>query len=736
MTRILVCTAWPYSNGTIHVGHVAGSLLAPDIFTKFHRLKGNEVLMVSGSDMHGTPVTVRAEKEGVSPQDVAERYHRINLKAIEDLGITYSLFTHTHTQNHFEVVHDVFLKLLDKGYLYQKETMQYYCPRCERFLPDRYVEGTCPECGARARGDQCETCGKTFEPGDLATPVCTNCGKEPELRGTQHYFFKLSAFQEPLLDWVKDKKHWKPNVLTFTLKWLREGLQDRAITRDMSWGVPVPLEGWEDKVIYVWFEAVIGYLSASKEWAKMIGQPDRWKDFWEDPAVRHYYFLGKDNIPFHTIIWPAILMGYGGLNLPYDVPANEFLTFKGEQFSKSRGWGIDIPSILKHFEADVIRYYITANMPELKDSDFSWEDFETRINNELVATLGNYYHRVLSFTYKHFGKVPEFKGDEEERKRVMEVVIRARDEVDENISHCRFKKGLKAVMDLAQFGNRYFDSAAPWKLIKEDRELCGSMLNLNIQIVKALAIMSYPFLPFSAQRLWELMGFKGDIMDYGWNYITEPVPEGQVLQKPSPLYSKVSITMEEDAFSGFRSLDLRIGVVKNVRNHPNADKLLVLDVDIGKEITLVAGLKGYYEPEELKGKKIVVVSNLKPAKLRGITSEGMLLAADDGGDVVLLTPAGDAEPGEKVNSGLVTSSEQIEFSEFQKLVLRVGVPAEERRVNIGREIECNFPQEADLPGRVVIFLPAQDAPKGLPLYTEKKVLITTDRPIGPGAKVR
>jgi methionyl-tRNA synthetase len=735
MAKYVVCTAWPYSNGVIHVGHVAGSLLPPDIFTKFLRIKGNDVLMVSGSDMHGTPVTVRAEKEGLSPEEVAERYHRMNLKAIEDLGITYSLFTKTHTENHFEVVHDIFLKLLEKGHLYKKQTLQYYCSDCDKFLPDRYVEGVCPKCNTKARGDQCEECGETFEPGDLRGAICIHCNTTPDLRETEHYFFQLSAFQDKLIDWVSDKTWWKPNVQTFTQNWLEDGLEDRAITRDMSWGVSVPLEGWEDKVIYVWFEAVIGYFSSCKEWSKLTGQPDKWEEYWKDPEVKHYYFLGKDNIPFHTIIWPAILMGYGGLNLAYDVPANEFLTFKGDKFSKSRGLNIDIPSILENFDADVVRYYLSANMPENRDADFSWEDFETRTNNELVATLGNYYHRVLSFTHKHFGEVPPFKGTEEGRKNVLEEVISYRDEMDENLSACSFKKALKAVMDLAQFGNRYFDSVAPWALIKEDKELCGTVLNLNLEIVKALAVMSFPFLPSSSERLWSLLGFEESVMEMGWDMITTPIKEGQPLTTPKPLFAKVMIEREQMIFEDFGKLDLRVGEIKSSRNHPDAEKLLVLEVDIGEDITLVAGLKGYYELDDLVGKKIVVVSNLKPAKLRGIKSQGMLLAADHGDDVVLLTPAGDAKPGERVNSGMPSSSKRLDFQEFQKLTLRVGAVSE-GKADVGNEVSLKAPGDLEMPGKVALFMPSPDADSALALYTEGKVAITTDRDIGSGAKVR
>jgi len=737
MERILVCTAWPYANGAIHLGHVAGSLLPPDIFAKFHRLKGNDVLMVSGSDQHGTPVTVRAEREGVSPQEVADRYHEINSRAIKDLGITYDLFTKTHTENHFEVVHDVFLRLLEKGHLYKRKMLQYYCPTCERFLPDRYVEGTCPECGYdKARGDQCDRCGMTFEAGSLESAGCTNCGTRPLLRETEHYFFRLSSFQRPLLEWIEDKHHWKQNVQTFTRKWLEAGLEDRAITRDMTWGVPVPLDGWENKVIYVWFEAVIGYLSASKEWAKGKGNPSGWEAFWKDDKAKHYYFLGKDNIPFHTIIWPAILMGYGGLVLPHDVPANEFLTFKGEQFSKSRGVGIDIPSLLERFDRDVIRYYVSVNMPENRDSEFSWEDFETKVNNELVATLGNYYHRVLSFTYRHFQEVPPFRGEEGERERVLAEIAAAGRQYDEALSQCQFKRALRSVMDLAQYGNRYFDTVAPWSLIKEDRDRCGWVLNLNLEIVKALAVLSYPFLPRSAVEIWRLMGYQGNILAEGWRSLEERVPEHQALEEPRPLFSKVSIEREDSMFPDFKKLDLRVGEIKAVREHPNADTLLVLDVDIGKEVQLVAGLRGHYETDELEGKKIVVVANLKPARLRGVVSEGMLLAAEEGEKVLLLTPAGEAFPGDRVNSGISPSGKELDFQEFQKLKLVVGAPLSGGRVDVGREVELRVPGGVEVPRRVVVYLPSSDASVALALCTENGIPITCDGDISPGASVR
>jgi len=737
MARVLVCVAWPYSNGAIHLGHVAGSLLPPDIFARYHRLKGDQVLMVSGSDQHGTPVTVRAEKEGVSAEEVAERYHRINAKAIKDLGIQFDLFTKTHNPHHFEVVHDVFLHLQKNGYLYKKGTMQYFCPRCAKFLPDRYVEGTCRKCGnERARGDQCERCGSTHEAGELDGAKCTTCSTEPELRESEHFFFKLSAFQEDLLDYVKGKDHWRANVQLFTKNWLESGLKDRAITRDMNWGVPVPLPGYESKVIYVWFEAVIGYLSASKEWAKLSGHPDIWKDFWLNPVTKGYYFLGKDNIPFHTIIWPAILMGYGGLNLPYDIPANEFLTFKGEAFSKSRGVGIDVPSLLDRFEPDVIRYYIAANMPENRDSDFSLDDFEAKVNNELVATLGNYYHRVLSFTHKNFGEVPEMVPLDLERTQVEEAISLTRREVDEFIGTCQFKRALKSIMDLAQFGNQFFDKVAPWSLIKSDKAKCGAVLNLNLEIVKALVVLSHAYLPNSAEKAWGYLGMSVPLSSKGLSWLDEALPAKQKLLEPRPLFSKMVIEKGDERFRGFESVNLKVGEVMKVSPHPNAEKLLVLEVDIGKRIQLVAGLKAYYPGDSLKGKKVVVVTNLQHAKLRGVESQGMLLAAEHGEKVKVLTPAGKASPGDLVSSGLTPAEKEISFGEFQKLIMRVGALSD-GQVNVGRMVKVKFPEKTVAVGKVAVFLPSNEAQEGLPLYTMNGVVITVDGgEIEDGAQVR
>ena len=616
MSRILVCVAWPYANGPLHVGHVAGSIMPADIFARFNRIIGNEVVMVSGTDMHGAAITIIADKEGVSPETVSNRYHAIDAKAMADMGFEYDLYTSTHTQNHEAVTQDVFKRLLEKGHLELKSTPQFYCESCKRFLPDRYVEGKCPHCGfERARGDQCDSCGKDLNASELEDAKCQICGSPPVLKETQHYFLKLSHFTPELLRWVEGNKHWRTHVRTFTMNVLTENIEDRPITRDITWGVPVPLKGFEDKRIYVWFDAVIGYLSASKEWALLEGKPEEWKKFWEDPACKSYYFLGKDNIVFHTVIWPAMLLGYGDLNLPYDVPANQFMNLEGQKFSKSLGISIDIPDLLTKFKPDVIRYYLSANMPETKDSEFSWEDFATRVNNELVATYGNFLHRSLSFTFKNFGSVP-MKGELDARdKAALDRIDGVKKEVFDALSSCEFRRALKAVMDLAQFGNQYFDSVAPWSLVGKDKAKCGTVLHVSLLISKALAVMAFPFLPFSSESIWKQLKMEGTIGESGWKGIDLHLPEGSMMEKPAPQFAKVE-AVSTGEFGQFAVLNLKIGKVLEVQQHPNAEKLYVMKVDIGKPITMVSGLKEFYTAEQLRTKTLVVVTNLEPATIR------------------------------------------------------------------------------------------------------------------------
>ena len=527
------------------MGHIAGCYLAADIFARYHRLKGNQVLMVSGSDQHGTPITLLAEQEGVSPQEVVSRYHESFLQSWERMGITFDLFTSTGTENHRATAQDIFRVLQDKGYIYTDTTPLPYCHTCRRFLPDRYLKGTCPHCGnLDARGDQCDNCGKPMNPEDLIDMVCRISGDTPEIRNSEHFFFRLSAFQEPLLAWVKEQKHWRPNVLNFTRRYLEDGLKDRAITRDLNWGVPVPVPGYDDKRIYVWFEAVIGYLSASKEWAQIQGQPESWMPFWQGDT-RAYYFMGKDNIVFHTIIWPAMLMGYGGLNLPYDVPANEFVTLEGRQLSTSRNWAVWVSDYLDQYDPDPLRYLLSITMPETSDSDFSWHDFVRRNNDELVATYGNLVHRVLTFTYRSFqGRIPQPGELDEAAQGFLARAGQLFQDIDRNLGLCHFRSALSHAMAMAQEANRYLDSKEPWKTMKEDPQDAATTLWVVLSVINCLKTALHPFLPFSSEKLHRMLGFTGALSEKGWSW--EPsvgaLPPGQSMAEPDPLFTK----LEED----------------------------------------------------------------------------------------------------------------------------------------------------------------------------------------------
>jgi methionyl-tRNA synthetase len=547
--RILVCVAWPYANGSLHLGQIAGAYLPADIFARYHRTRGSEVVMVSGSDSHGTPTTIKAEQEGKTPQEIAAYYQQEFLDCWEKLGISFDLYTTTDTANHTEVAQDIFLRLLEKDFLYRQTVSQAYCPHCQRFLPDRYVEGTCPHCGSpNARGDQCEACGKLLDAPDLIDARCRVCGTAPVYQDSEQFYFRLPAFRDRLLEWVKQQKHWRTNVLNFTLRYLEEGLIDRAFTRDIEWGVPVPVEGFEKKRIYVWFEAVIGYLSATREWAEQKGDPEKWRDFWQDKSTKSFYFIGKDNITFHTIIWPAMLMGYGDLNLPYDIPANEFLTIEGRKLSTSRNWAVWLPDYLSRYDPDPLRYILSINMPETTDTDFSWREFVRRNNDELVATWGNLVHRVLTFTYRNFdGAVPAPGEIDERSQALINKATEVLNRVDELLYGCHFKEALRSAMDLAHEANRYLDEKAPWKAIKTDHQAAAESLYTAIQVISALQTMLYPFLPFSSSKLRSFLGFDGSIEDEGWRI--QAVPPGQKLQTPEPLFAKLDDKVVEEETS-------------------------------------------------------------------------------------------------------------------------------------------------------------------------------------------
>lgn len=545
--HIFIGVAWPYANGPLHLGHIAGAYLPADIFARYHRLKGNKVLMVSGSDQHGTPITLRAEQEGKSPQEVVSRYHKEFLECWEMLGISWDLFTTTGTQNHARVVHDIFLKLLEKGHIYKSTMPQAYCPTCRRFLPDRYVEGTCPHCKSpQARGDQCDECGHTLNPSDLLDMRCRICSSTPRWEVSEHFFFRLSAFEDRLKLWVKTQTHWRQNVLNFTLGMLENGLKDRAITRDIDWGVSVPQPGFESKRIYVWFEAVIGYLSASKEWAQSQGNPDAWEAFWKGDA-KTFYFIGKDNIPFHTLIWPAMLTGYGNLNLPYDVPANEFLTIEGKKLSTSRNWAVWVPDYLQRYDPDPLRYLLSVNMPETSDTDFSWREFLRRNNDELVATYGNLAHRVLTFIQRNFSATVPAPGDLDSHSHGL--IARAQEtlkEVDRLLYACHFKEGIKTAMALAQDANRYLDDKSPWKTVKQSGKEAALAIYTALTVLSALKTALYPFLPFSSTRLHHLLGFEGSIEASGWRL---QMPQaGKQLPPPEPLFRKLDDSIVEEEY--------------------------------------------------------------------------------------------------------------------------------------------------------------------------------------------
>ena len=544
--RIFIAVAWPYANGSLHLGQIAGCYLPADIFARYHRMKGNQVIMVSGSDQHGTPITIRADREGVSPQQVVDRFHSEFLESWKRLGISFDLFTTTGTENHAQVVQQLFLTLLEKGYIYKDTMLLPYSAEMDRFLPDRYVEGICPFCDdPGARGDQCDACGRTLNPTDLIEPRSAIGGSILEFRESEHFFLKLTAFQEPLLEWVKQQRHWRPNVLNFTQRFLEDGLKDRAITRDIQWGITIPLEGYESKRIYVWFEAVTGYLSAAMEWAQRQGDPEAWEPFFRDSNTRGYYFIGKDNIPFHTIIWPAMLMGDGSLERPYDVPANEFLNMEDAKISTSRNWAVWLPDYLDRFDPDPLRYVLSAIMPESSDSNFSWHDFVRRNNQELVATYGNLVHRVLTMTHRGFkGTFPQPGTLDAQDREMMDRLPAALDEAAGHLESCHFRRALSVAMGLAQAANRYLDAREPWRTRKTDMERTATTLWVCLNVLSCLRTLTYPFLPFSAQRLHEMLGYEGNVQDTGWQL--GQIPVGESFGKPAHLFSKLDESVAEE----------------------------------------------------------------------------------------------------------------------------------------------------------------------------------------------
>ena len=671
--KILVCVAWPYASGPRHLGHAVSTFIPADVIARYHRMKGDEVLMVGGSDMHGTPTMVRADEEGVSPSVIAERYHALHAKNIEQLGVRYDLYWNTADPHHKEWVQEIFLALKKKGQVYERTMISPFCRAGNHFLPDRYVEGKCPNCGfENARGDQCDNCGHLWDPFDLIGPRCRIHGTAPEKRETSHFFFRFSALEARLKQWIfDDKEFWRLPVLTFAKSWLDEGLKDRPITRDLEWGIEVPVPGYETKRIYVWFEAVMGYLTATKEWYRRSGRSDGWKDFWYDPKARHLYFVGKDNIVFHTLFWPAILMGYDEkLALPYDVAATQYLNFSGERMSTGRGSGIWLPELLERFDPDQIRYYGIATMPETKDTDFEWADFERRNNNELLAIYGNFVHRALTFADKNFGhEVPPATFLDATDKAMVRAIEQQAGKVAQNLEYVHVKDAMKEAIQLARLGNQYVDQKAPWNLLKSDRAACATAIHVALRVSRALAIIMAPFLPRSSSRLWHALGYDSDVHGERWDEALDDLPAGQKLRVGKPLFAKIDLReTSEDPTARF---DVRIARIVDVKEHPNADKLYVLQIDLGDERRqVVAGIRKDYPIEGLRGRKVVVLANLEPANLRGIESRGMLLAGEDEATVGLLIPPEDVPLGSQIFGAKGAST--LPFSDFQKYKFQVG----------------------------------------------------------------
>ncbi|MFZ0389336.1 MAG: methionine--tRNA ligase [Calditrichia bacterium] len=678
--KYLITSALPYANGPLHLGHLAGAYLPGDIYARYCRLKKREVVYICGTDEHGVPITITAEKEGKTPQQVVDYYYENIRASFEKFGMSFDNFSRTSRKIHHETAREFFLSLYEKGYMNRQEVEQYYCTYDRMFLADRYIEGECPYChSSGARGDQCENCGKWLEPVQLINPACKICGNPPEMRKTFHYFFKLGDFQDPLQNWINSKTNWRSNVVNFCNNWFREGLEDRAVTRDLRWGVSVPLEDAADKVIYVWFEAPIGYISATREWAQNIGQPDRWKDFWQDAEnTRLIHFIGKDNIVFHAIIFPATLMGHGGYVLPAQVPANEFLNIKGLKFSTSRGIALWVDDLLDHYPVDSLRYALAVNMPEARDADFLWEEFQAKHNNELADILGNFINRTFIFVQNFFDGILPGSGEADPLdKELLEKLKAAGKEVGARIDDFQFKEATRLFMDAVRFANKYFNDQQPWRTRKNDPEKCATTLNLCVQTARSLAVMMSPVLPFTAEKIWQMLQESGKAAEARWESIGELlIPEGRKIGSVEILFEKIPDETinaelermkkmqehkEEDkqeataetplvTIDDFKKIQLKTAKILEAERIKGADKLLKLQIEVGQEKRqLVAGIAQHYQPEELVGKTIVVVANLQPAKIRGVESQGMLLAVNDGGNLALLTSDREMDSGLEVS---------------------------------------------------------------------------------------
>lgn len=666
--RTLVTCALPYANGPVHIGHLAGVYVPADIYVRYLRMRGQDVLYVCGSDEHGVPITIKARQQGCSPQDIVDKYHNIIDGSFKALGINFDIYGRTSSKIHEANASEFFKKLYDEGKFISRESEQYYDPEAKTFLADRYIVGTCPKCGAEgAYGDQCEKCGATLSPEELINPKSKLSGAEPVKKKTTHWYLPLDRYEAWLREWILEgHKEWRPNVYGQVKSWLDGGLQPRAVTRDLDWGVPVPIEGAEGKVLYVWFDAPIGYISNTMELL-----PDDWEKWWKSEDTKLVHFIGKDNIVFHCIVFPAMLKAYGGYVLPENVPANEFLNLEGDKISTSRNWAVWAHEYVKDFpgKEDALRYVLTANAPETKDNDFSWKDFQTRNNSELVAIFGNFVNRAMVLTHKYFeGKVPARGELLDIDREVLAGIPELKASIEKNIENYRFREALKDAMGIARLGNKYISDTEPWKIAKTDMARCATILNISLQLCADLAIAFEPFTPFAAGRLKKMLG-----IELNWDMLggESIVPEGHNIGEAELLFTKVEDEQiqiqldrlekiraereaeakaeaakqvapqkEECSFEDFEKMDIRTATVLNAERVPKTDKLLKLTIDTGMDKrVIVSGIAEYYSPEEMVGRQICILANLKPRTIRGIESHGMILMAKQGdGKMRFITP--------------------------------------------------------------------------------------------------
>ncbi|KQC14611.1 MAG: hypothetical protein APR63_13820 [Desulfuromonas sp. SDB] len=673
--RILVTSALPYANGPLHIGHLAGCYLPADIFVRYQRSLGKQVIHICGTDEHGVQMTLKADQENITPQQLVDKYHALIKKALNNLGIYYENFSQTTREIHIRNSQKFFLVLLEKGYLESQEMEQLYCPNCKKFLPDRFVEGICPYCKKpEARGDQCESCGRWLEPSALVEPQCKICGTTPHMKTTRHWFFKLDKLENKLKQWQATKPDWKDNVLKFCENWFKDGLKPRAITRDIDWGVPVPVEGFEHKVLYVWFDAPIGYITATQEWGeKIMKDPQLWKKYWMDEDTQMIHFIGKDNIVFHAMVWPAMLIAHGDFILPDQIPANEFLNIESRKISTSRNWAVWVDEVLEVFPPDTLRYVISANAPENSDADFTWSEFQRRVNDELADILGNLVNRTLTFINKYYqGIIPLADNVDDE---FIEVLTEAPREIGNYLSNFEVRKACAHIIKLAKMGNRIFQENEPWKTRKSDPVKCDQAIYQCSLLLDTLATVIEPIMPFTAEKIHKMMVLSprswdqagsiridsGHCISKHIEILFEKIEDDQINQQVEKLgkpRKEVKLTDKPSApenstdyaeISDLQKLKLKIGTIQEVQKVPDSKNLYQLKVDLGEETRqLVAGMVPYYEESEMVNKKVVVVSNLKPATIRGIKSDGMILAAESSGIVSLLTVDKDVPPGSKI----------------------------------------------------------------------------------------